>query len=100
MFTTVLAPHPDPASRLIRATHEVSFPCSESKCRWYVSNLSSFAIRFVGIWMKDRHQVWRYATSVTRSWLRAPLMACQSPAEGINSSSSAYAYFCETDVSR
>ena len=110
-----LAPHPDPASRLIRATHEVSFPRSDSRCLWYVSDLSSFTPRYVGIWMEGqafsikrnveltiasllfrwkaadtildqqsfRSQIWRYAASVTRSWLRAPLIACQSLAECI-----------------
>ena len=53
--TVALVPHPDLASHLIRATHEVSFPCSDSRCLWYVSDLSSFTPRYVGIWVKDRH---------------------------------------------
>ena len=40
-------------------------------------------------------QVWRYVASVTRSWLRAPSTACQSPAEYINARLSAYSYFCK-----
>ena len=49
------APHPDPASHLIRAMHEVSFPHSDSSCRWYVSNLFSFTPRYVSIWVNGRH---------------------------------------------
>ena len=91
------------------------FPSSDSRCRWYVSDLSSFTPKYVGSWVKDRHfpssvmlslwhasllfrwkatitifeklsfshQVCKYAASVTRSWLRAPSMARQSPAECI-----------------
>ena len=108
--TAPLAPHPDPASHLIRAMSDVSFPRSDSRCRWYVSDLSSFSPRYVCIWVKGRHfpssemlslhpasllyrwkaadtvfdqlsfshQVWRYAASVTRSWLRTPSTACQN----------------------
>ena len=54
-YTRAKAPHPDPASCLIRATHEVSCPCSDSRCRWYVSNLSNFTPRYVGVWVKDSH---------------------------------------------
>ena len=50
-----LAPHPDLASRLIRATHKVGFPISDSRCWWYISDLSSFTPRCVGMWVKDRH---------------------------------------------
>ena len=53
--TAALAPHPDPARRLVRAMREVSFPHSDSRCWWYVSNLSSFIPRYVGFWVKDRH---------------------------------------------
>ena len=38
-----------------RAICEVSFPLSDPRCQWYVNNLSSYTIRCVGIWMKDRH---------------------------------------------
>ena len=47
--TAPLAPHPDPVSRLIRVMGEVKFPSSDSRCRWYISNLSSFTPRYVGI---------------------------------------------------
>ena len=42
-------------SCLIRGTHEVNFPRSDSRCQWYVSNLKSSTPRYVGIWVKDRH---------------------------------------------
>ena len=53
--TAALVPHPDSASRLIKAMHEVSFPHSDSRFRWYVRELSSFSPRYVGIWVKNRH---------------------------------------------
>ena len=50
-----LAPHPNLASRLIRATHEVSFPYNNSRCQWYINNQSSFTPRYIGIFVKNRH---------------------------------------------
>ena len=32
-----------------QATHEVSFPRSDSRCLWYVGNLSYFTLRYVAI---------------------------------------------------
>ena len=47
--TTILAPHPDPANHLTRATSEVIFLHSDSWCQQYVSDLSSFTPRYVDI---------------------------------------------------
>ena len=62
-FRSSKPPHKDPASHLIRATSEVSFPHSDSRCWWYIGDLSSFTPRHVGIWVKDGH----FLSSVTLS---------------------------------
>ena len=53
--TVVVAPHYDMANRLIGAMREVSFPCSDSRCQWYVRDQPSFTLTYVGIWVKDSH---------------------------------------------
>ena len=59
--TAAPTPYPDPASHFIRATHEVSFPHSDSRCRWYKSDFSSFTPRYVGIWVEDTYFLSRRA---------------------------------------
>ena len=61
--------HPHPASRLMKVMLEVIFPCSDSRCRWYISDLSIFTPRCVGIWVKNSH----FLSSVTLSLRTASL---------------------------
>ena len=63
----VFAPHPNQAGCFIKATCEVSFTSSDSRYWWYVSHLSSFTPRCVGIWM-DR----QFLSSVTLSLWPVP----------------------------
>ena len=47
-------PQPEPASRLRRTTRDVSFLRSDSRCQWYVSDLSSITLRYLGSEQKGR----------------------------------------------
>jgi len=57
------APQPDPASLLRSATRDVSFLRSDSRCRWYVSDLSNVTPRFLGLSRRAGFRCW--------SWLLA-----------------------------
>ena len=48
------APQPEPASRFRRATRDVSFLWSDSRCRRYVSDLSNVTPRYLGAEQKGR----------------------------------------------
>jgi len=50
----VPAPQPEPASRLRSATRVLSFLRSDSRCQWYVSDLSNVAPRCLGSEQKGR----------------------------------------------
>ena len=50
------APQPDPASRLRSATRDVSFLRSDSRCRWFVSDLSNVTQRY---WARNRRAGFR-----------------------------------------
>ena len=52
--TTVLAPQPEPVSRLRSATRDFSFLRSDSRCRRYLSDLSNVTQRYLGSEKKCR----------------------------------------------
>jgi len=49
-----LAPQPEPASRLMSATRDVSFLWNDSRCRRYVSDQSNVTPRYLGSERKGR----------------------------------------------
>jgi len=49
------APQPEPASRLMSATRDVSFLRSDSRCRRYLSDLSNVTPRHLSSEQKGRH---------------------------------------------
>ena len=59
------APQPEPASRLRRATRDVSFLQSDSRCRRCVSDLSNVSPRYLGSEQKGRVSL-LYLTSSSR----------------------------------